>query len=226
MTDLNLELLICSQRYTDFALASLLPSFLTLVPKLEELWAKRVGLSTRREDDEGVKIRGKLGEKRSWRSMRHRRGDGEDEFRTGSWVGSGQGGDGVVEAEMTANATKHTLISTCIPLRAKDPSEGGKGLPELERMTSHLPSVSPSPNPTVSRCFPTSNPSSHPLHQTSREINHLPARPTNNAERIGPVPSLRGGLVHGVRPVLVEEYEKLDETSGGVDGEEEGAGRL
>jgi hypothetical protein len=37
MTDLNLELLICSQRYTDFALASLLPSFLTLVPKLEEL---------------------------------------------------------------------------------------------------------------------------------------------------------------------------------------------
>jgi len=91
-------------------------------------------------------------------------------------------------------------------------------------MTSRLPS-SPSvvpPYSPISSSLSRSHSSSHPFHQTPREVDHLLPGLGDETERVDPVSTLTLGLNHRVGPVLVEEDEEFDKAGGRVDGEEEG----
>lgn len=80
-------------------------------------------------------------------------------------------------------------------------------------MPSHLPRVSSPTDPAIACRFATGDGPSHPLHQTPRKVNHLLPRPADQAQRIRPVAALRVGLIDGPRPVLIEEDEKLEQSS-------------
>lgn len=82
---------------------------------------------------------------------------------------------------------------------------------ELKRVAAHLmatcSSSTASTDRTVAGGLSVGDAPTHPLHETAGKVNHLTTCPTDEAERVAPIPPLLVGLGGRVGPVLVEEDE-------------------